>query len=464
MDFIATETSKKSEAQLKYELDHELVAKSIAATPGIILAALWVAYTRIESVEFSGWILTFSSLIVMLLISRYPVIYLTRRNKIGFQDQAKYFKTNIILIAILWVPVILLPLTEFRLIHNTLTSIQLIALLLGLTISSVSTLACSLITSVIYQIILILPPLFYFLYLYLTEKNIVALNGFVILLIDLVFVKRQTSEGNKELKLRIGNSIELKLSNEMLTASQEQLIKESANLQQATKLATLGKISGEIAHEINNPLTIIQGNVDLILASSEKIQQDPEYVKNKLLKVSSAVLRITKTISGLKNYSRSSEHEAKSKVDLNHLINETLEFSAEKINFNKIKVIYFNKKQFYIEARAVEIIQVILNILSNGIDALTKLPIELRSITITIAAANGLSQIKISNAGEKINPDVATKLFDTYFSTKASSKGMGLGLSISKRIIESHNGRLYYDAGLPDTTFVIELPELITQD
>lgn len=457
MSFIAAEKSKTQKDKLNLELDRELVAKSMAATPGIMLTALWVVYTRLESVEYADWMLALSLLIVIFLSARFAVIRLTRKKAISFRAQAGFFKTSIISIALLWVPIIMLPVIEFRL-QNNITSLQIIALLLGLTISSVSTLAYRLTIAFIYQTILIVPPLLFFLYLYIMENNFAALNGFVILFIDIVFIGRQTREVNSELKLRIRNSIALELSNKLLTSSREQLIRESANLLQATKLATLGEISGEIAHEINNPLSIIQGNIDLILSSVEKNQQDPENVKSKLQKASTAIIRITKIVAGLKNFSRSTEHEPKTRIELNHLIHETLEFSSEKINFNKVKVNFENYRKFYIQARSVEIAQVILNILSNAIDALTKIPIELRSVTIVLSETDGIINIRISNTGEKIRPQVAAKLFDSYFSTKASNKGMGLGLSISKRIVEAHNGRLYYEAEKPETTFVIELP------
>lgn len=460
MPFVASEKIKSQKDKLNLELDRELVAKSIAATPGIMLAALWVGYTRLESVEYANLILLFSSLIVNFLAVRFAVIYLAKKKSISFSSQVTYFKTSIITVALLWVPVILLPVIEFRLVQNNITSIQIIALLLGLTISSVSTLAYRLTIAFCYQLILIVPPLLFFLYLYLTEKNVAALNCFVILAIDIVFIFRQTREVNNEMKLRIRNALALELSNKLLTSSREQLIRESAKLLQATKLATLGEISGEIAHEINNPLSIIQGNIDLILSSVEKNQQDPENVKSKLHKASTAIVRITKIIAGLKRFSRSTEHEPKMRIELNHLIHETLEFSSEKINFNKVKVNFSNSGKFYTQARSVEIAQVILNILSNGIDALTKIPIELRAITILISATDEIINIRISNSGEKIRPHIAAKLFDSYFSTKASDKGMGLGLSISKRIVEAHNGRLYYEPDRPETTFVIELPAL----
>lgn len=458
MPFVVAEKLKSQKDKLNLELDHELITKTITATPVLMLPALWVGYTRLETVEYADLILLLSSLIVIILAVRFAIVYLTKRKIISFSAQVTYFKLSIITGALLWVPVILLPVIEFRLVQNNITSIQIIALLLGLTISSVSTLAYRLTFAFCYQSILIAPSLFFFLYLYLAEKNMAALNCFVILAINFVFVFRQTRGENNAIKLRIRNSIALELSNKLLTSSREQLIQESAKLLQATKLATLGEISGEIAHEINNPLSIIQGNIDLILSSVGKTPQDPEIIKLKLQKASTAIVRITKIVAGLKNFSRSTEHEPKSRIELNNLIHETLEFSSEKINFNKVKINFPDSQKLYIQARSVEIAQVILNILSNAIDALTKMPIERRSITILISATDENICIKISNSGEKIRPHIAAKLFDSYFSTKASDKGMGLGLSISKRIVEAHSGRLYYEADQPETTFVIEFP------
>lgn len=109
-----------------------------------------------------------------------------------------------------------------------------------------------------------------------------------------------------------------------------------------------------------------------------------------------------------------------------------------------------------IEVRPTQISQVLLNLLSNAIDAVEKSNekwIELRGFTRDHSVF-----ITVTDSGKGIPPVVASRLMEPFFTTKEVGKGTGLGLSISKRIIEEYRGQLYYDTSSPQTRFVIELP------
>ena len=100
----------------------------------------------------------------------------------------------------------------------------------------------------------------------------------------------------------------------------------------------------------------------------------------------------------------------------------------------------------------------ILNIFSNAIDEVIKLPVNERKIVLSTELINTKLRILIANAGSKIDPVTQARLFEPFFSTKKVGIGTGLGLSISRNIVESHQGRLYHDDSCSMTTFVIELP------
>jgi len=114
---------------------------------------------------------------------------------------------------------------------------------------------------------------------------------------------------------------------------------------------------------------------------------------------------------------------------------------------------------FSIDCRAVQICQVLMNLVSNAIDAVQdQTPAW---IALTVEKQAEFVRLTVRDNGKKITDEVAEKIFEPFFTTKEPGKGTGLGLSISKGIIDSHNGKLFHDKLAEHTSFVVEIP--ITQ-
>jgi PAS domain S-box-containing protein len=231
-----------------------------------------------------------------------------------------------------------------------------------------------------------------------------------------------------------------------------------SHLAQASKLSALGEMAGGIAHEINNPLSIIKGYVELVKRLSTRGLLGPDSLNQYLTKIDQTIQRISKIVSGMKRFARESSHDEKINYSLKNIIEETLDICQERINNSGTSIeLEFTNTDPLVFCRPVEISQVLLNLVNNSFYATSKFPHPW--IKIKVEDSGKKYRMLIIDNGEGIPADVQQKLFQPFFTTKDIGVGTGLGLSISRGIIEEHGGQMYYLEKAPNTTFVIELPK-----
>ncbi len=227
-------------------------------------------------------------------------------------------------------------------------------------------------------------------------------------------------------------------------------------LEASAKMSSLGEMAGGIAHEINNPLSIIVGKSTQIkrqlkTGNTEKIVEDINLIE-------STAKRIAAIIKGLKAFSRNAEKDEMQKVLVPALIKDILELSAQRFKFNLIDLHYQQNvsDEVYVYCRTAQLLQVMVNLINNAFDAVEQL--DDKWVTIELNTVADICQISITDSGMGIDRKIVNKIMSPFFTTKPVDKGTGLGLSISKTIIEEHGGQLYYDYHSKHTRFIIELP------
>jgi signal transduction histidine kinase len=232
----------------------------------------------------------------------------------------------------------------------------------------------------------------------------------------------------------------------------------------SAKLASLGEVAGGIAHEINNPLAIMQGQVFLLKKQVKAIDESPKTLK-RCDDITSNIQRIAKIIKGIKSFSRDASNDPVEDHALKELIADSMGLFEQKVSAHNIelKIDLGEVENGIIACRPVEISQVLVNLVTNAVHALEELPDEeTKWITLSARREDGYILLAVSNSGPKIDSAIVEKVFQPFFTTKDPGKGTGLGLSVSKGIVDSHGGKFFVDEAAEHTSFVVALPSNIS--
>lgn len=220
----------------------------------------------------------------------------------------------------------------------------------------------------------------------------------------------------------------------------------------AEKMASIGKFTATISHEINNPLGGLLNCVHAFKKRNLSERKKQEY----LSLMEDGIERIQKRVRDLLEYAR--PHELKLiPSDINALVEKGLSFLDFSLKKADISVEKHLEDQLpadtLVDPNQIE--QVLINIFLNALQAMEKGG----KLSVRTAFLNGVCRIEISDTGPGIPADIHSRVFDLFFTTKEAQGGTGLGLPISQRIVESHGGNLnIVSQEQRGTTVVIELP------
>jgi signal transduction histidine kinase len=220
-----------------------------------------------------------------------------------------------------------------------------------------------------------------------------------------------------------------------------QRTKELAHL---NRFSMAGELTASIAHEINQPLGSILANAEtaqaILKSQSPEIAELPDIIE--LKEIVNDILhddqRATEVIRRMRSLLKKAPFEQK-QFDLNEVAQETIRFLSSLAvgrQFDLISVI--TPEPLPILGDRIQLQQVILNLVVNGIDAMKDTPGQNRSITIRTSRVDNFAQLSVSDRGSGIPEDKLNAVFEPFFTSKA--EGMGMGLSIARTIIEAHNG------------------------
>lgn len=232
-------------------------------------------------------------------------------------------------------------------------------------------------------------------------------------------------------------------------------------IQLASKMSCLGEMAAGVAHEINNPLAVISGKIDLLSSMIKKQNIDYQKAELHTQTIQNMIQRIASIVKGLKRFSRDETAEPMQKCHLNQIMSDSMVLFHSRIKNSGIQFKYsdFSKellKEVYVNCHPTQISQVLVNLLTNSADAIEKN--EIKWIELQTEFENDHVLLKIIDSGRGIPIEIKNKIFNPFFTTKEVGKGTGLGLSISSSIIKNHKGELYIDENNPNTCFVLKLP------
>lgn len=237
----------------------------------------------------------------------------------------------------------------------------------------------------------------------------------------------------------------------------EQLEESKIKLIYSSKMASLGEMASSMAHEINNPITIILGKIKVISFMLADLNVNNKLINDEIQKIESTTGRISKIVRGLKSFSRVADEDPFELVPLEVIIEETLDLCAERLKVNGIQLRMDEIPQICLLCRPSQISQVFMNMLNNSSDAVMGQEEKIITWNFKIVEPDRFL-ILISDTGPGIPIEIAPKIMEPFFTTKGVGKGTGLGLSIAKGIIEDHNGSISLDYSTPQSRFIIELP------
>jgi two-component system NtrC family sensor kinase len=225
-----------------------------------------------------------------------------------------------------------------------------------------------------------------------------------------------------------------------------------AILIQSEKMAAVGQLAAGIAHEINNPLTVVLANAQLLERSLPKESDDAEAVDL----IFRAGTRALQVVRNLLNFARKEQSEIKP-TDINQSIQSALDMLKHEFMQRSVEYSFEpSEKLPLIMASQENLSGVWVNILINAMDATIGRPGKVRIVT---QQTGNEIRIIINDNGHGIEPDRLKRIFDPFYTTKDVGKGTGLGLSICHRVIKQHGGNILVDSQLEvGTTFTIILP------
>ena len=215
-------------------------------------------------------------------------------------------------------------------------------------------------------------------------------------------------------------------------------------LAHVNRFATAGELTASIAHEINQPLGSILTNAETAAAILQSQRPDIAALSDvvELREIVNDILqddrRATEVIRRMRSLLKKAPFELK-KLDLNEVVQETVRFLSALTVSRKFEMVNaITSDALPILGDRIQLQQVILNLVLNGVEAMKDTPHESRTISIRTARVDQFAELSVSDCGPGIPEDKLKQVFEPFYTSKA--EGMGMGLSIARTIVEAHNG------------------------
>ncbi len=230
-------------------------------------------------------------------------------------------------------------------------------------------------------------------------------------------------------------------------------VKLEESLQQNEKLSSIGLLAAGVAHEVNTPLTGVSSYTQMLLEMIP--ENDPKHAL--LLKVATQTERASNIAGNLLNFSRTGNATEFTEVDINQLLNDTLQLLEPQMRKANVEIIkHYSDVPPTIYGNAGKLQQVFTNLIINAKDAI----FDTGEIILTTKYKNENEVVvEVSDTGIGIEPEDLTKIYDPFFTTKAVGSGTGLGMAVTYGIVQEHSGTIKVESEVgKGTTFTLTFP------
>lgn len=239
--------------------------------------------------------------------------------------------------------------------------------------------------------------------------------------------------------------------------AREETRRQEERVSASARLVTMGEMASAIAHELNQPLSAIASYTAGCLNLLDAGPRPANDLREALQKTAQQAERAGRIIRRVHAFVRKSE-PTRTAVRINAVVAEAVDFAEAEARKRRVKIATrLSADDPELQADPLLLQQVLLNLLRNGMDAMSATPPEERRILVTTERTGQLLLVGVEDRGCGLTPEVKERLFDPFFSTKA--EGMGMGLNICRSIMELHRGRVWAEPG-PEggTAFFLALP------
>ncbi len=283
------------------------------------------------------------------------------------------------------------------------------------------------------------------------------LSGDVVIAVIEFFMRQPRNEDERLVKVITAIAAQLDLAIERKRA-EEQLRNTQAELAHVARVTTMGELAASIAHEVNQPLGAIVGNADICLQWLDDSEPNLANLREALEDIANDGHRASQVISRIRSLVKKHEPE-KVPLNLSDVAREVLDLVNHEAQRKQVTVRQELKILPAVSADRIQLQQVLINLVMNGIEAMTGIEERSAELIVETDVVDGRVQAAVSDCGVGIDPARLEQVFKAFHTTK--SGGMGMGLAISRSIVESHGGKLWAEPNKPHgATFKFSLPIL----
>jgi two-component system sensor kinase FixL len=223
--------------------------------------------------------------------------------------------------------------------------------------------------------------------------------------------------------------------------AEDEVRRRQAELAHVLRIATIERLAASLAHELNQPLTAIANEVEACATYVRSGKREPRRLLSLLERAGAEALRAGEIVHHLRDFVLRSEPRLE-RADLCEVIRNATRWLAREMEHERITLrLDLAPQGLQVHADRIQIEQVLVNIVQNAIDAIREASGETREIRVrTSQGEDGTAEVLIDDTGIGLAADVTARLYEPFFTTKPH--GMGMGLAISRTIVELHHGRL----------------------